>query len=97
MPTKLYEIAGAAGLLSIVAMWVLLHYFRIGGTPIFLLSALGLICSQIFVMRQAVLQRRFNEFGSFGNMLMGCSWWFVAMLSVPIAIVKYFAVVAAVH
>jgi hypothetical protein len=33
MPTKLYEIAGATGLFSIVAMWVLLHYFRIGGTP----------------------------------------------------------------
>lgn len=48
-------------------------------------------------MRQAGLQRRFNQFGSFGNLLMGCSWWFLAMLSVPIALVKYFGVVAAIH
>jgi hypothetical protein len=97
VPTKLYDVAGATGLISVLGVWVLLHYFRIGGAPVFLLSALGTICSQIFVMRQAALQRRFNEFGSFGNMLMGCSWWLVAMLSVPIALWKYFAVVAGVR
>jgi hypothetical protein len=56
-----------------------------------------MICSQVFVMRQAVLQRRFNVFGSFGSMLMGCSWWFVAMLSVPVAVVTYFGVIAGIR
>jgi hypothetical protein len=97
VPTKLYDVAGATGLISILSVWILLHYFSIGGAPVFLLSALGVVCSGVFVMRQAGLQRRFNQFGSFGNLLMGCSWWFLAMLSVPIALVKYFGVVAAIH
>jgi hypothetical protein len=95
--SKLYDVVGATGLVSILAVWILLHYFRIGGTLVFLACAVGLICSQIFVMRQALQQRRLNEFGSFGKMLMACSWWFLAMLSVPVALVKYFSILTSVR
>jgi hypothetical protein len=96
MPNKLYDLAGASGLISTLSVWILLAYFRIGGTPVFILIVIGLFSSYIFVMRQAVLQRRFNEFGSLRNLLMACSWWFVAMVSVPVAMIKYFGVLASI-